>query len=343
MSCLDANASAGGSVSPRLAVLTFASSDLLEQCLAFLHYYTRSERVPPADIYAIHTDSSPVLPRCFALLPPRNVVRLPVGTPIPKSLLSLGGAGGHSSAGRRSEVRLPHAEPHRMQSLMRMQQELLGAGYTHTLIVDLDEFVMADPARYASLLDFLRRNPHRRTSAPANAVEVQMVAPDEPRFNWDAAPLLRGQRRMMVRMCGMRKPILSRVRSHFTFSTHNTRDPTFFACSPDKWGSAADCLEEALWLVHMKCVDLEVAPHHAALLADIYRGGGNVSKVNEHLRRRCGHLTDWRRSCHPGPVLGGRDSPDGARCRKPIRLAYTGPEQHLAYPEYIPQWVIERI
>jgi hypothetical protein len=82
---------------------------------------------------------------------------------------------------------------------------------------------------------------------------VQASEVDEVPFNWSAAPLLRGQRRLMVPMCGMRKPILSRVPNDFTFSTHNMRAPLFYACAPDKWGSTADCLEPALWIVHLKC------------------------------------------------------------------------------------------
>ena len=140
----------------------------------------------------------------------------------------------------------------------------------------------------------------------------------------------------------MRKPILSRVPNHYTFSTHNMKQPLFFACAPDKWGSTADCLDDALWILHTKCVDLALPLAAAALIADKDRGGGDISAVGAYLRRRCGAAGAWRRKCSLGPT-GGRDSPDGPGCRKPFRLTNVGPEQHMVHVERIPGWLQDRL
>ena len=88
---------------------------------------------------------------------------------------------------------------------------------------------MADPGQFGGLLDYLRANPHRRTVAPANAYDVQVAEPDEAALDWRARPLLRGQRSLMLPSCGFRKAILSRVPTAFTLSTHNMKNPLYFA------------------------------------------------------------------------------------------------------------------
>jgi len=110
------------------------------------------------------------------------------------------------------------------------------------------------------------------------------------------------------------------------------------------WGSTFDCLDSSLWLLHTRCVDVELPLKRAELLADRDRGSGNASLVSEQLRRRCGHVTSWRkRPCSPGPTLGAKDSPDGHGCRQPFRFSFTGPEQHMVHVERIPPWVLDRI
>ena len=263
----------------RLAVLTFASRDLLMQCRLFMHYYLQVERIPSVDMHVLLHEANGELRSCFDQLPRSNIIDT---APRNHRL-------GNSSGGSR------YREAHRSHALMAMQRKLLAGVYSHTLIADLDEFVMAEPERYGSLRDYLRHNPHRRTAAPSHAYEVQVIEEEEGALNWTATPLLRGQRSVMVPVCGMRKAILSRVPSHFTFSTHNMKLPTFFACAPNKWGSAADCLDDALWLVHTKCVDLALPLANTALLADKDRGGGDPSAVAAFLRRRCGHASAWRK------------------------------------------------
>ncbi|KAL3913231.1 MAG: hypothetical protein SGPRY_008057 [Prymnesium sp.] len=212
-----------------------------------MRFYITSQRIQPSRIFVLHFEANPALFPCFSRLPPSNVIHVPRSARITEEwLASRPPPPPPSPAPPRS-----HSDGHRMSSVMAMQRVLLSR-FSHTLIVDMDELVMADPREYASLHQYLHRNPQRLTAAPGNAYEVQMVAPDESTLDWSRVPLLRGQRGLMVPTCGMRKPILSRVPTRFTFSTHHMRDPLFFACSPDRYGSAANCLENKLWLVHTK-------------------------------------------------------------------------------------------
>jgi hypothetical protein len=217
----------------RLAILLFIQRDLLEQCRVWMHYYTRVERMKPHDIYVLSHDANTELRHCFDALPKRNVIELPPGSRrLPKSLLNSTESLSRSSRSAATQRRQPFTEAYKMQAMMALQRELLASSYTHTLTADLDELLMADPKQYSSLVDYLRRNPQHRTSAPAHvrhgthaqpsllarygalvaraqmwdpsipcqAFEVQMSDTEEAALNWSAVPLLRGQRRYMVPM-----------------------------------------------------------------------------------------------------------------------------------------------
>ena len=363
-SCLDGNSSAAAASrdTVRLAVITMASRDLLEPCLVWMHHYTEVERILQRDVYVIEAAANEELRHCFHGLPRRNLVEMSSSSfqSIPYGALSsdliirqrlnsttclfCSGARTSARASASSTVYSKYSERDRLAAYATMQLQLFALGYTHTLIADQDELVMVDPAHFAGLRDYLRANPHRRTAAPANAYDVQVVEPDEAALDWRARPLLRGQRSLMLLSCGFRKAVLSRVPTTFTLSTHNMQDPLYFACSPSKWGSATDCLDDALWLLHIKCADIVLPVHRAGLLVDTDRGSGNSSLVGAHLRQRCGHISAWRqRPCRPGLKLGARDSPDGPRCQAPFRYTHTGPEQHMVHVDRIPSWVLDRI
>ena len=338
----------------RLAVITLASRDLLEPCLVWMHYYTKVERIPHHDIYVIEATANEELRHCFHRLPRRNLIE--IGS-IPSDALSSNISvqqrlrstsclfcAGRANSSSADTMYYKHSEGAKLTAYATLQRQLFALGYTHTLIVDQDELVMADPNQFGGLHEYLRANPHRRTAAPANAYDVQVAEPDEIALDWRARPLHRGQRSLMLLSCGLRKAILSRVPTSFTLSTHNMRAPLYFACAPNKWGSAVDCLDGALWLLHLKCADLELPVRRAGMIADRDRGKGNASLVGEQLRRRCGHISAWRqRSCRSGPKLGARDSPDGPKCQAPFRYSHTGPEQHMVLVERIPMWLLNRI
>ncbi len=362
-SCIDnvSTVAAASRDAVRLALITFASRDLLEPCRAWMRYYTAVEHIRPADIYVVKAAANEELRRCFRLLPRRNLIEMPPFGFLRPGVLTANFTVRHQAANvvKATNASVPastYSERHRLAAFATVQGELFATGYTHTLIVDQDEFVMADPSRYATLLEYLQANPLRRIAAPANAYEVQVVEPEETALDWGAAPLLRGQRSLMLPSCGERKAILSRVPTRYTFSTHNMKSPLFFACSPDKWGSTSDCLDSALWILHTKCADVELPIRRAELLADRDRGAGNASLVSEQLRRRCGHITAWRKRCSPGP-LGALDSTAvqhhsaaglpsverTAACRQSFRFSFTGPEQHMVSVTRIPAWVLDRI
>lgn len=246
-SCVDGSSSSAAArrETVRLAVVTMASRDLLEPCLVWMHYYTQVEHIPYDDIYVIEAAANKELRRCFHRLPRRNLVEIPSPTfgSIPPGAVSsyhtvqqrlnsttcLFCSGGRASASTTDATYSRYSERHRLWAYARMQRELFALGYTHTLIADQDELVMADPGQFGGLLDYLRANPHRRTVAPANAYDVQVAEPDEAALDWRARPLLRGQRSLMLPSCGFRKAILSRVPTAFTLSTHNMKNPLYFA------------------------------------------------------------------------------------------------------------------
>ena len=142
----------------------------------------------------------------------------------------------------------------------------------------------------------------------------------------------------------MRKPILSRVPTYFTFAMHNMANPTFFACAPDKFGSHHDCHDSDLWLVHLKCVDLAPSLASAVYLTrnDL---GGKANESEQALRHRCGNVERWRASgCELGPHRGAEDSPNGTHCRKPVRLSFgiAWPPQKVLV-ERLPAWLQDRV
>lgn len=330
----------------RLALITIVSADIMATCRFFFKYYTEVERLSPRDIYVVQAGPSAELQTCYNQLIPRlNIVNLNRNIRIkPWDTLLRDRA---TTSNRKEEAGFGSGSNFSMgqwvQYAMSLQRELLfERNYTHTLIVELDEIVTPLIEKYpGGLLEYIRLNQHRRTIAPT-AYEVQEAWSFERPFDWEAAPLLR-QRSAMVLNCGLRKPILSRVPTHFTFAMHNMADPTYFACDPAKWGSNVDCLDTDLWLIHLKCADLA-----SALSSPIFRLrpdlGANATTSEVNLRRRCINFEAWRARCELGPTLGSRDSPNGTRCKQPVRLTFGIPSPHPRTSILrIPQWVQDRI
>ena len=153
------------------------------------------------------------------------------------------------------------------------------------------------------------------------------------------------QRSAMVASCSLRKPLLSRLATRFTFGMHNMESPRFFACAHDILGSTADCLDPELWLVHLKCADLSLP---LASLAYRSRADtvtkGNASSAEVALRRRCGVIESWRRSCTLGPKLGAQDSPSGDKCRGRVAIPFSiDSSNSRAFVERIPLWLQNRV
>ena len=341
----------------QLAVITFISSvDLVEQCLAFFRFYIRVQHIAPSDFFIVNANASAELRDCYKqhLVPSLNVVPMehrPEPDPL-RRRAKLGWRNGDAyvesakvatvSALQRELLLGPEPVCGRSCRQLYRRAEMWNGSHTHTIVADLDEFIMPVPSRYGGLHDYARRNPHRRTVAP-KGFEVQEAWSVEQPLRWSAPPLL-AQRSWMVPSCGLRKPIFSRVPTRWTYGMHNMEAPLFFACSPSKWGSSVDCLDEDLWLVHTKCADLTLP-----LASVVYRSrrdpvsnravrGGVTNSTNlthgtmeELLRIRCGDVNAWRRNC----PLGTKTD---AKCSSRVRLSF-GLERQKEYVVRIPQWL----
>ncbi len=144
-SCIDnASTAAANRDAVRLGLITFASRDLLEPCLAWMRYYTAVEHIRPGDIYVIKAAANEELGRCFRLLPRRNLIEMPPFGYLRSGVLT---ADVQPTSVLTANASLPastYSEWHRLAAFATVQGELFATGYTHTLIVDQDEFVMAE-------------------------------------------------------------------------------------------------------------------------------------------------------------------------------------------------------
>ena len=327
----------------RLGIITIVSADSLEQCRFFFRYYTHVEHVAASDIYVVEAGASALLRTCYqSLVPPSNVVpmwhgRIRAWTRLIRDRELIWRRVNNVSDGFSMSYWTQYAK-------LLQRELLLERNYTHTLIAELDEVVTPIPSRYPlGLLDYLSRNQHRRTVAPA-AFEVQGAWSFEPPLNWDSTPLLR-QRSALLPACGLRKPVVSRVPTRFTFAMHNMADPTFFACDPSRFGSSLDCLDPDLWLIHLKCADLAPALADATFRLARPDLGENATAVVKALRHRCSNFETWRsHGCELGPTKGAKDSPNGSLCQNPVRLTFgiTSPHRKEVFAR-IPQWLQDRV
>ena len=296
---------------PRLAVLTFVSRDATELCHAFMRYYT-SQGIRAEHIFVIEADAAPDPSPCYARasLPPENIYK----KPFPRT------------ASQPSSFN----SDHRILTLMEMQRWLLSSGFTHTIVVDLDEILIADSRLYANLHNYVVRNMGREVVAPVG-YEVQ-YAPSlgDRELDWGRSPLL-VQRRAMVSACGMSKPILSRVPSTFTLSTHNLLAPPYKAC-----GDHLDCTDASLSLVHVKCIDERIWLDPK--LADRDRTGLNssVTSMRGYFRGRCGEVERWARTPCALTKEGESAPGAGAACGR-LKLRF-GMRQPAVPVEPIPAW-----
>jgi hypothetical protein len=120
------------------------------------------------------------------------------------------------------------------------------------IFTDTDEFLVADPAKYASLSDYLSTRTQPQVVAPM-ALEVMHNARVEPPLVPDE-PIL-GQRRFIKFSPGMCKPLVKRVAKPWRHSFHGIHEP--FTIDTD------------LWMFHLKYADqdlLEVLAENRRML-----------------------------------------------------------------------------
>ena len=171
----------------------------------------------------------------------------------------------------------------------------------------------------------------------------------EAALDWLSPPLLR-QRGLMVHVCALNKPILSRVPTEFTFSTHRMQSShgNYFACYQED----PTFVDSDLWLVHTKCLDLGMYsdPQVSRAVADKDHSSGltgNVSGVAQYHAWRCGSIDAWiRKPCLLGPK-GSRDSPNTSRlCRGGTGLnesRWGFWENFRRRVQRVPEWLRDKI
>ena len=127
------------------------------------------------------------------------------------------------------------------------------AVYDVVVFVDADEFLVPDPARHDSLVDFLATRPDREVLAPAALNVVHHLGVED---DLDPEQPVLGQRRFAKFVPLMCKPSVKRVPAQWRFATHGIMAP--FAVDPE------------LFMVHLKFFDRDtlrrVADHRRALV-----------------------------------------------------------------------------
>jgi hypothetical protein len=140
---------------------------------------------------------------------------------------------------RNPELTGPSFERARMRLLTRVARELLER-HDAVVFTDCDEFLLADPARYDGLRDYVAANPDREVTG-GFGFNIVHRADREPALREDL-PVL-GQRRYGIFIQRLCKPSLKRVDAKWRFASHGIAVPY----EPDP----------ALLLVHLKYADAE--------------------------------------------------------------------------------------
>lgn len=130
-------------------------------------------------------------------------------------------------------------EATRMELVSGLARGLL-AVYDVVVLVDGDEFLIADPDRYAGLLDLLAARADHEVLAP---MALNVVHHVEVEGALDPAQPVLGQRRFAKFVPLMCKPGVKRVPAPWRFATHGIMAP--FAVDPE------------LFMVHLKFFDLD--------------------------------------------------------------------------------------
>nr|WP_197476135.1 glycosyltransferase family 2 protein [Acetobacter malorum] len=127
-------------------------------------------------------------------------------------------------------------EVDRCAQIEAFQKKLLES-YHYVLFTDCDEFLVADPARYRSLGDYVARAQH--TAIRCVGVDVIDYAPDLPPVQWDK-PVLAQRPYGAVRSWSC-KTLLASVPLTWTAGFHECEEPA--------------TLDTALWMFHLKYAD----------------------------------------------------------------------------------------
>ena len=204
----------------QLAIVSYASRDVLEFCHSFFKFYILYHTIPSRDIYVIEHNPLSHIQTCIQQY---SVNVIPMTT---KSTSY-------------------NVKP-RVRKLQEVQHQLLQK-YEYVLIADLDEWFLPDPTMYKNLYNYLERRHFDEFIAPIG----YEILPQNNLINWNL-PILQ-QRQQMGRLCGMDKPTLTRIPLTYTFATHAVSKFSAFHCGANKKYSRSD-----LFNLHLKCIDLSV-------------------------------------------------------------------------------------
>lgn len=124
----------------------------------------------------------------------------------------------------------------RCAQIEAFQKKLLET-YHYVLFTDCDEFLVADPARYLSLRDYVAHAPY--ASIRCVGVDVMDYAPDLPPVQWDK-PILAQRPYGAIRFWSC-KTLLSSVPLRWGPGFHDCKEP--------------EELDTSLWMLHLKYAD----------------------------------------------------------------------------------------
>lgn len=151
-------------------------------------------------------------------------------------------------------------EAARMELVSGLARGLL-AVYDVVVLVDGDEFLIADPDRYEGLVDLLAARADREVLAP---VALNVVHHLDTEDGLDPGEPVLGQRRFAKFVPLMCKPAVKRVAAPWRFATHGIMAP--FSVDPD------------LFLVHLKFFDHDWLQHVSDRRHELVRADGRASR-----------------------------------------------------------------
>jgi hypothetical protein len=181
---------------------------------------------------------------------------------------------------RLPELNMRHVpfERARMDLVSGLARGLL-SWYDLAIFVDVDEFLVPDPAQHDGLTDYLAARAERKVMAPL-ALNVVHHVTAEPDLD-PTRPVLE-QRQYAKFVPGMCKPSIKRIPAKWTAASHGVRAP--FAVDP------------ALFMLHLKFSDRAAlrrsADHRRAMFeADGHASGSNWWRGGDEMVNRLGQFT----------------------------------------------------
>lgn len=136
------------------------------------------------------------------------------------------------------------------------------------LIADLDEMFLPNPVRFRDLFEYVSKS-----NEYLIALVAYEIMPESTLINW-SQPILT-QRSKYARLCGLDKPVLTRIPWQYTFGTHVTSQHSAFTCGNSKHS------DQNLYNIHLKCADVSIWNEN------MRDSGRSLNNISEYIRLRC--------------------------------------------------------